>query len=93
MATDVAHEKASMMRQYFDIVRNYAPTGKTPYLDRVFSLPSFTPNPVQDTTSRTSNLYRVGTSTAAPLYFAQNSTSSGYQAPKSFYAPPFLTDS
>jgi len=88
-ATGIAHEKASMMKQYFDVVRQYAPTGNTPYLDRVFSLPSFTPSPARDTTSRTSDLYRVGTSTPAPLYFVQNSTSSGYQAPKSFYAPPF----
>lgn len=85
----VNHEKASMMKQYFDIVRNYAPTGKTPYLDRVFSLPSFTPEPAQSITSRTSDMYRVSTSTPAPIYFAQNSTFEAYRPLKSSYAPPF----
>lgn len=82
--TGVEHEKASMMRQYFDIVRNYDPTGKTPYLDRVHSLLSFTPNPVADISSRTSGLYLALNSTSHASYSPISSNPIEYKPRESF---------
>jgi hypothetical protein len=81
--TGVEHEKASMMKQYFDIFRSYTnPFFKPGYLDRAPTLPSFTPSHAQSTTSRTNDLYRIGTSTSSPLYLASDSTFSGYPLPE-----------
>ncbi|MEK6939081.1 MAG: hypothetical protein AABX04_08640 [Nanoarchaeota archaeon] len=71
------HEKASMMKAYFDIKGDYSGVKMKPdYLDRVHFLPAVnrTQNSDSDISSRTSGMYQASNSSRSMPFSASNNT-------------------